>query len=248
MLRNVYLDGELGEKYGSKLKIRASSVADVFKCIAGNDPAFQAYLKDCTEKNIGFMCEVQGVSLKDDRELLLNFQEGDMYISPQPIGSKSGGAKVFAAIVAAIIIYTTGGFGAEQVGWAFTDGAINAWGISAISATASLALTGIQQMMLPDPSVDTQDESYLFQGSGQTLIEGDPVPLLYGELRIPGRPVSMVVRNQGGYFYNDSVPGGTSPDGGGGSHGGTDNPGDGGGGQDESNDTKDTGRTAPGGP
>lgn len=65
-------------------------------------------------------------------------------------------------------------------------------------------------MMLPDPSVDTQDESYLFQGSGQTLIEGDPVPLLYGELRIPGRPVSMVVRNQGGYFYNDSVPGGTS--------------------------------------
>lgn len=108
MLRNVYLDGELGEKYGSKLKIRASSVADVFKCIAGNDPAFQAYLKDCTEKNIGFMCEVQGVSLKDDRELLLNFQEGDMYISPQPIGSKSGGAKVFAAIVAAIIIYTTG--------------------------------------------------------------------------------------------------------------------------------------------
>jgi hypothetical protein len=58
-------------------------------------------------------------------------------------------------------------------------------------------------MMMPDPSVDSQqDESYLFQGSGQTLVEGDPVPVLYGELRIPGRPISMVVRNQNGYFYN----------------------------------------------
>ena len=80
------------------------------------------------------------------------------------------------------------------------------------------------------------------------MVEGDPVPLLYGELRIPGRPVSMVVRNQGGYFYNDSVPGGASPDGGGGSHGGTNHPGDDGGGQDENGDMKDTGQSAPGGP
>lgn len=251
MLRNVYLDGELGEKYGSKLKMRASSVADVFKCIAGNDPKFQMYLKDCTEKNIGFMCEVQGTPLKDDRELLLNFQEGDMYISPQPMGSKSGGAKIFAAIIAAVIIYATGGFAVDpSVGWAFTKGAINAKGIAAISATASLALTGIQQMMLPDPSTDTQDESYLFQGSGQVMVEGDPVPLLYGELRIPGRPVSMVVRNQGGYFYNDSVPGGASPDGGGGSHGGTHSPGDGdGGGADEGGENgKNESDDADGGP
>jgi len=251
MLRNVYLDGELGEKYGSNLKMRASSVADVFKCIAGNDPKFQMYLKDCTEKNIGFMCEVQGTPLKDDRELLLNFQEGDMYISPQPMGSKSGGAKIFAAIIAAAIIYFTGGFAGSVGGWAVGAGSgasLTGVGVAAISATASLALSGIQQMMLPDPSTDTQDESYLFQGSGQTMVEGDPVPLLYGELRIPGRPVSMVVRNQGGYFYNDSVPGGASPDGGGGSHGGTYNPGDGGGGQDENGDMKDTGQSAPGGP
>jgi predicted phage tail protein len=249
MLRNVYLDGELGEKYGSNLKMRASSVADVFKCIAGNDPKFQMYLKDCTEKNIGFMCEVQGTPLKDDRELLLNFREGDMYISPQPMGSKSGGAKIFAAIVAAALIYVTGGFVGGAGGWAVNSaGAVSGWGAAAISATAGLALTGIQQMMLPDPSTDTQDESYLFQGSGQTMVEGDPVPLLYGELRIPGRPVSMVVRNQGGYFYNDSVPGGASPDGGGGSHGGTDNPGDHGGGNEENGDMKDNGQSAPGGP
>ena len=157
----------------------------------------------------------------------------------------------FLAIIAAAIIYFTGGFAGSVGGWAVGAGSgasLTGVGVAAISATASLALSGIQQMMLPDPSTDTQDESYLFQGSGQTMVEGDPVPLLYGELRIPGRPVSMVVRNQGGYFYNDSVPGGASPDGGGGSHGGTNNPGDDGGGQDENGDMKDTGQSAPGGP
>ena len=67
----------------------------------------------------------------------------------------------------------------------------------------SLGLAGIQQMMAPDPSVDNdQDESYLFQGTGQTLIEGDPVPVLYGKLRVPGRPISLHVRNESLNFYD----------------------------------------------
>lgn len=225
MLRNVYLDGELGDRYGKKLKIKANTLADVFKCLHGNYSDFSQYLMECHDKNIGFMCEVQGRPIKDDRELMLFFREGDMFISPQPVGSKSGPMKIVAAIVAAVIIVSTGGFGAPAAGsaaaasgakyaggWAVTSaGAVSPLGAAAISATAGLAMAGIQQIMMPDPSADNdQDESYLFQGSGQTLIEGDPVPLLYGELRIPGRPVSMVIRDAGNYFYNgeaqDSVP------------------------------------------
>ena len=55
----------------------------------------------------------------------------------------------------------------------------------------NLALTGMQQLMAPDPSVDDGPENYLFNGAGQNIQEGDPVPLLYGELRVPGRPVSV---------------------------------------------------------
>jgi len=212
MLRNVYLDGELGDKFGKELKISANSIADVFKCLAGNYSDFRSYLIDCHEKNIGFMCEVQGKPLHDERELLLNFHEGDMFISPQPVGSKRGAQKVFAAIIAAIVIYTTGGFGGAG-GWAVTtEGVLTAEGTLAIMATASLANFGVMQMMMPDPSTDENDESYLFQGSSHSMIEGDPVPMLYGELRIPGRPVSMIVRNDADYFYNGETLSATSVD------------------------------------
>lgn len=210
MLRNVYLDGELGEKYGKELQISASSISDVFKCLEANFSDFRQYLLDCHEKNIGFICEVQGRPLESEKELLLQFQEGDMYISPQPAGSKSGAAKIFAAIVVALLIFTPGGqaiLGSLNMGFATTTtaGGLTVKGGIALSFTASLGLAGVQQMMMPDPSIDAeQDESYLFQGSGQTLVEGDPVPVLYGELRIPGRPISMIIRNQNGYFYNSS--------------------------------------------
>ena len=47
-------------------------------------------------------------------------------------------------------------------------------------------------MMAPDPSTDSdQESSYMFNGAEQNVIEGDPVPVLYGHLRIPGQPISF---------------------------------------------------------
>ena len=55
-------------------------------------------------------------------------------------------------------------------------------------------MMGIQQMMAPDPASDSdQEESYLFNGAEQNIVEGDPVPLLYGKLRVPGQPVSFEI-------------------------------------------------------
>jgi len=74
----------------------------------------------------------------------------------------------------------------------------------------NLAMVGFQQIMAPDPSVDSgpQEESYLFKGTGQIAIEGDPVPVLYGRLRVPARPISMEIRNSSQAFTNVSA---TSP-------------------------------------
>ena len=67
------------------------------------------------------------------------------------------------------------------------------------SVGVNLAITGLQELMAPDPSTDhfkmQVKDTYLFQGSQQNIIEGDPVPVLYGELRVPGRPISVRVRN-----------------------------------------------------
>lgn len=210
MKRKVYLEGELGNKFGKEFSINATSFSEVFRCIECNHPNFRQYLIDCDKNNVGFVCEVAGAPLESEKELLLQYQEGDMIITPIPAGSKTGAGKILAAIaIATLIIMNPGGafytkelaaVGMEGVKFSYT---LTGYGAVAAGVAVNLALAGVNQIMAPDPSVDNdQDESYLFQGTGQTLIEGDPVPVLYGKLRVPGRPISLQVRNERLNYYD----------------------------------------------
>ena len=225
MNRKVYLEGEIGEKFGKEFSMPATSFSEVFRCLECNFPEVRKYLIDCEERNIGFVCEVAGTPLNSEAELLLEYREGDMIVTPLPMGSKSGGGKLLAAlaIAALIIINPYGAFYTQTQAAAYTAGgvqtqaaayALTTPGLVAAGIAVNLALTGISQVMAPDPSVDNdQDESYLFQGTGQTLIEGDPVPVLYGKLRIPGRPISLQVRNERlNYYDNGNVWASSSAD------------------------------------
>ena len=205
MLRNVYLEGELGDKYGHFFQIEAEKPAEVFQCLEGNFSDFRKYLIDCHEKDIGFTVEVGGTPIEKEEELLLNLYEGDIFITPVPAGSKSGAGKIFAAIAIAALFAIPGGqlfatqaYAASAAGVAAgaTAGFTTA-GLIVASLALNLAMTGIQQLMAPDPSVDSdQDESYLFNGPEQNIVEGDPIPVLYGRLRVPGQPISFEILNR----------------------------------------------------
>lgn len=201
MLRKVYLDGELGDKYGKELTINASTFADVFRCLDCNFPDFRSYLIECEEAGVGFVLEVNDAPVTSDLELLINYNEGDMVISPQPAGSK-GALKIIAAIVIAVLIVS------NPAGWAIAGGSLTTAGTLAASFAISLAISGLAEMMAPDPATEksfTQDNSYLFQGAGQTIVEGDPIPVLYGQLRVPGRAVSFDIRNTRSAYQSHGV-------------------------------------------
>ena len=205
MNRKVYLEGEIGHKFGKEFTMNVSSFGEVMRCLDANFSGFKKYLIDSDEKGIGFICEVAGAPLQDERELLLNYSEGDMIITAVPAGSGRGIGKVIAGIILMYIgfqllgtvdmtaVMQKGGFAKLS---AAGKGAVIG-GTLAMGAGINLAMTGIAEMLAPDPSTDNdQDESYLFQGTGQTILEGDPVPVLYGQLRVPGRPISTQVRNE----------------------------------------------------
>jgi len=227
MERKVYLEGAIAKKFGSEFTIYAESVADVWRCLNCNFPELREYLVECHEKNIGFLCQVGDKGLDDEEEMLLKMGEGDIFISPQPAGSKSGLGKILAAVAIVAIMLTPGLreyfvtaslTAVGPAGVTFSYGLTTA-GLIAAGVAVNLALTGIQQMMAPDPAVDSPDtsageNSYLFQGSEQSVLEGDPVPVAYGQLRIPGRPIGFELRNKqnvySNYYYNGGygyVPG-----------------------------------------
>jgi predicted phage tail protein len=216
MQRKIYLEGELGAKFGKEYTMNVNSFSEVFRCLECNFSNFREYLISCAENNVGFVCEVAGQPLNSETELLLEYGEGDMVITSIPAGSKSGALKILAAIaIATLVIMNPAMFvtatNAQTLGAMAASGVanpgtiallkagatLNLAGLAAAGISVHLAMTGMQQMMAPDPSVDNdQEESYLFQGTGQALVEGDPVPVLYGKLRVPGRPISLQLRNE----------------------------------------------------
>lgn len=229
MNRRVYLDGDIAQKFGSEFTIYAESVADVWRCLNCNFPELREYLIECHEKDVGFLCKVGDKGLDDEEEMLLKMGEGDIFISPQPAGSKSGLGKILAAIAIVAIVAIGGaialGANTALAGGAFGGGIMSGLsaglayaagstiGLIALGVAVNLALTGIQQLMAPDPSVDSPDvsageNSYLFQGSEQSVLEGDPVPVAYGELRIPGRPIGFELRNKENTYSNYYYGGG----------------------------------------
>lgn len=233
MLRKVYLEGEIAEKFGSEFSMDVSSFKEAVSCFETNLEGFRDYMLECHEKGIGFTCAVEGELLKTEDELFLQYPKGSFTIVAIPAGSKSAIGKIFAAIAIIAVVYFTGGFAAG--GWAMAaGGGLSVAGSMVVGLAINLAIAGIQQLMAPDPSVDgiQQDESYLFQGSGQTILEGDPVPILYGQLRIPGRPISFEIKNSERQFVDfvepseDWTPPQNNGDGGGGGGGGGTSPND----------------------
>jgi len=205
MQRNVYLQGELGEKFGTKFVVNTDDYADIFKCINANRPDFLPYLRKCHEEDIGFILDTEQGELEHE-DLLVPAVRGDITLALAPAGSKKGFTKILAAIAIVAIIAASGGFtgfgagtftaaGPGQIGWAVSaSGGLSLAGSTAILFSANLAMAGIQQIMAPDPSVDKDSPTnYLFSGGASSAKEGDPIPLLYGELRVPGRPVSIEV-------------------------------------------------------
>ena len=197
MQRSVYLQGELGEKFGHKFSVHSVSGADVFKCIYANRPSFKEYLIDCVDKDIAFNVKHQEQGLSEE-DMLIPLKEGDITISIIPAGSKSGLGKILAAVALVMIGLPMLGKGAFiGPGATFTEylvaGAGTTTGQIAIGVATNLALAGIQQIMAQDPDTDTNPENYLFDGQARNIKEGDPVPVLYGELRVPGSQVAADV-------------------------------------------------------
>lgn len=218
MLRNVYLQGEMAEKFGSKFTVDCSYYGDILRCIDVNRPGFRKYILEAVDKNIGFCFETSGKSVETENDLLTPLKEGDVTIAPVPAGSKGFG-KVILAIVIAYIAFQMGQpidptaaevAAAESVG-ATAAGTAPTSTMAALSkagyvVAANLAMTGIAEIMAPDPATDGGggDENYIFNGAATNHREGDPVPLLYGELRVPGRRISANIIN-GKYVNNNAT-------------------------------------------
>jgi len=192
-MQTVYLEGNLA-KFGNKWETSCSSVSEILRLIECQTEGFRAHLIKAAEAGIEYQV-TRGKDVLQEEELFMTIGEEDIIITELPAGSKGVG-KVIAGIimiVAAVYYVATTGDIATAAELIAAIGKSSFFVKATILVGASLAMAGISEMMMPDPSVDGMESNrnYLFSGPANTVTQGQAVPLAYGELIVGGAPISL---------------------------------------------------------
>ena len=87
---------------------------------------------------------------------------------------------------------TAFGASSQSVAAALSSGAtLSTAGNMVLMLGTNLALVGLAEMQLPDAGEMTSDPSFLFNGANNNIEQGQPVPVLYGTMKIGGTPLSQ---------------------------------------------------------
>lgn len=218
-MTQVKLMGELGEKFGSEWECVDTSIRDILKCIDCQTEGLKDYLSECHLKNVQFSIQTGENLIEEYPELYLNVAKEEVIITPVPAGSGKGLGKLITGLLLLAAMFfmpglgafmttggtqvaggyvattTAGGLSVATVGGtsmqaALASGAtLSMSGMAVMMLGTNLALMGLAEMSAPDPDKTTDDPSYLFNGAENHIEQGQPVPLLYGELTVGGSPI-----------------------------------------------------------
>jgi len=188
-MQKVRLVGNIA-KFGEVWETNCSNIRDIFRLIECQTTGFRKYLVEAAEANVDFAIQRGDEFLETPEELLLSLNDEDIIITEVPAGSKSGFGKILAAIALVVIsFYVPGAASFSQVLAGASLGGLQSM---VLLVAANLALTGITQLMAPGPETDKKEnEGYLFNGPDNNIQQGVPIPVVYGELKVGGAPISV---------------------------------------------------------
>lgn len=103
------------------------------------------------------------------------------------LAAEAGGTATYSAAAEGALSKTT----ATATGTTVTSQTTLTWkGYAVAGLGVNLGLQGIAEMSMADAE-DESDPSYLFNGGSNNIEQGQPVPLLYGEMKIGGTAINQ---------------------------------------------------------
>lgn len=166
-MTEVYLHGILAKKYGSKHRIAISQPKDLLGAMEANHDDFLMDLKDLYKKNMHYTYVVNGKWIKNGEFNKEKIKRLDFV--PMILGS-------------------------GPVGWAI--------GISLTLAIASAVYTYVQAGKVEYPKIPGAEgvssafnKSLAFSNRENVIEQGNPVPLVYGRLRIGSFVIQSSVKS-----------------------------------------------------
>lgn len=174
-LREVRLYGIAGTRFGRVHRLAVSSTAEAVRALSVLIPGFRKFLLDARDNGLTFAVFNGRRNLSED-DLGAPVGGEAIRIAPVIVGSKSGG--LFQTILGAAL---------AVAGFVFNQPTLIGLGVS-------MALGGITQMLSPQQAglagAADNGTSYYFNGAVNSAAEGEPAPLVYGEMVVGSKVVS----------------------------------------------------------
>ena len=211
----IRLLGEAGRRFGRRFQLAVRTPAEALRALCVQIPGLRHYLIESGDKGVAWRVVTEHPDGLDEDQLFWPMSKR-LVLAPLPAGRGGGVGKIVAgvALVAAAIVLGplgggflglgagVGGGGVAGVGF-LTAGASTALG----ALGASLIFSGVADLLTPTPKMPTvkgglgrssattglneveQLNSFTFDKSNANTVQGDVVPVLYGERIIGSLPV-----------------------------------------------------------
>lgn len=197
-IRTIHLHGRLGKKYGRKHQLAVATPAEAVRALNANYPGFAEEVLALGQQGYAYRV-LHGKGAKiglNSAEELNDPASGDIRIIPEIAGAKKGGlGQLILGVAMIALVFATGGAGAGVWGTPVFGTTI---GKIALNIGLSMALGGVVQMLASttkssQASEDTSNPSYIFDGAVNTMAQGHPVPVGYGEMIVGSAVISAGV-------------------------------------------------------
>ncbi|WP_321940063.1 tail assembly protein [Paraburkholderia sp. J8-2] len=173
MLREVRLYGVAGSRFGRQYMLDIQTPREAVRALCVLIPGFRQFLARAKEAGLEFAVFIGRTNIGEDG---LEFPAGrePIRIAPLIIGSKRGG--IFQAIAGAVLTVV----GAVMTAYEIPGGT------QVAMLGVSMMLGGVMQMLSPQTgglsSTANNGTSYYFDGPVNSSAQGEPVPIVYGEI------------------------------------------------------------------
>ena len=197
-MKRIRLHGELGKKFGREFMLEVTSAAEAIRALMAVVPGFQDYLYET--HGVAYRVWV-GTTAIGSEEIQYPCSDREV-IRIAPIVQGAGGGGLGTFILGAALVVASGGMAAALLGTEFASTmAITTAMADGIAAGVgylgmSMVLGGVAQMLSPSPPSSganngvTNTPGYAFSGVVNTVAQGNPVPVCYGELVVGSQVIS----------------------------------------------------------
>ena len=199
----IRLLGEAGRRYGRRFQLAVKTPAEALRALCLQIPGLRQYLLESGEKGIDWRVVTDHAEGLDEDQMLWPLSKR-LVLAPLPAGRGATG-KIIAGVALVAFAILVPGIGAAAATIFGTQFGAISLGIGAIGA--SLIFGGVAELLTPTPKMpnvkgsfggssstsgrsrEEQLNSFAFDKSNANTVQGDVVPVLYGERIIGALPV-----------------------------------------------------------